>query len=150
MIRASHPSQYCSRDCQLAHWAAHRGDCKHLLLKDSWSPSWIKQGRPPSFFGGDTAVESFGGDQYFWGNIPAIDCLQLEHNEGIARSVTRDFNLCFAGKNQWQWLTLSSLFVCSHFDIQPLATSETLFRLSTDFLKATRELYQSCSMTRAP
>lgn len=35
--------------------------------------------------------------EYLWGNTFAVDCFQLAQNEGVAESVHRDFNLCFAG-----------------------------------------------------
>jgi len=106
----------------------------------------------PSFVGDDDTPSTFGGDQYFWGNLPAIDCLQLNRNEGMASSVTRDFNLCFSGKINGERLTFFNLVrvLTLYFDIQHLATSETLSRLLTAFPKITPALYLSCLMTRVP
>jgi hypothetical protein len=33
---------------------------------------------------------------YVWGNVPAIDCLNIPRNEGLDASTT-DLKLCFAG-----------------------------------------------------
>lgn len=38
----------------------------------------------------------FGGNKYLWGNVPAIDVLQLAKNEGD--SYDHDVHLLFAGK----------------------------------------------------
>lgn len=37
-----------------------------------------------------------GREKYLWGNVPAIDVLQLENNEGL--SYDKDLRLLFAGK----------------------------------------------------
>lgn len=42
-------------------------------------------------------VSEFGtGGNFLWGNIHAIDCLNLGLNEGV-EAVSIDFKLCFAG-----------------------------------------------------
>lgn len=38
---------------------------------------------------------SYGGKKYLWGNMPAIDILQLDTNEGLG--YTADLHLLFAG-----------------------------------------------------
>lgn len=57
-------------------------------------PAWIVEGRAPSFMGGPPVV-AFGGKQYVWGNMPAIDILKLEENEGS--DCATSMPLLFAG-----------------------------------------------------
>jgi hypothetical protein len=40
-------------------------------------------------------MSSFGGQYYLWGNVPALDVLNLKENEGV-NDVERDFHLLFA------------------------------------------------------
>ena len=41
-------------------------------------------------------MTAYGGSQYTWGNMPALDVLNLEQNEGSDKS--RDYSLLFAGR----------------------------------------------------
>ncbi|KIK70079.1 hypothetical protein GYMLUDRAFT_994125, partial [Collybiopsis luxurians FD-317 M1] len=91
---------YCSKQCQEAHWPTHKKDCKHPYNRSDWKPTWVAQNRSPAFVGEDLSPQvHFGAHhapEYLWGNTPAADCLQLEHNEGVAQSIDKDLNLCFA------------------------------------------------------
>ena len=40
-------------------------------------------------------MAAFGGQYYLWGNVPALDVLNLKDNEGV-NDVERDFHLLFA------------------------------------------------------
>lgn len=54
------------------------------------------ENRVPDFVGGDyKEYTSFGGRKYFWGNMPAIDILGLQRNEGLGFG--EDCRLLFAG-----------------------------------------------------
>ncbi|KAJ3936176.1 MAG: hypothetical protein NXY57DRAFT_1035493 [Lentinula lateritia] len=90
--------RYCSRQCQEAHWSSHKKYCKHPYNRSDWKPAWITENRSPAFVGGDTQSHfgAHSAPEYLWGNTPAVNCLQLEHNEGVLESVEKDFNLCFA------------------------------------------------------
>ncbi|KAJ7066814.1 hypothetical protein B0H15DRAFT_794317 [Mycena belliarum] len=93
--------KYCGRECQMQHWTSHKKDCKHVYISPSWQPAWITEKRPPAFLTNDngpnhTAFGTLG--HYLWGNVPAINCLQVSRNEG-QRAASMDLNLCFAGKN---------------------------------------------------
>ncbi|KAK6218393.1 hypothetical protein QIS74_06273 [Colletotrichum tabaci] len=46
------------------------------------APDWVLKNRTPAFAGDGPQQVSYGGGKYLWGNIPAIDVLQLEANEG--------------------------------------------------------------------
>ncbi|KAL2022832.1 hypothetical protein VTK56DRAFT_4363 [Thermocarpiscus australiensis] len=73
---------YCGPDCQKAHWPIHKTDCKSRLGKKIWTPDWVLENRKPDFVRGGIGVQ-FGGGKYLWGNIPALDVLQLGSNEGV-------------------------------------------------------------------
>ena len=45
----------------------------------------------------NTAHSSFGMQKYLWGNVPAIDLLNLKDNE--ADATEENFRLLFAGKD---------------------------------------------------
>ncbi|KAF8880171.1 hypothetical protein BD779DRAFT_1099995 [Infundibulicybe gibba] len=90
--------QYCSGECQKKHWRRHRVDCKSPYLLPSWQPEWLRQMRPPTFLTDESkATETLFGTSagYLWGNVPAIDFLNLAHNEKQA-AINQDFKICFA------------------------------------------------------
>ncbi|RDW86109.1 uncharacterized protein DSM5745_02751 [Aspergillus mulundensis] len=70
---------YCGRSCQTAHWPQHRLDCRSPLNETTWLPDWAQGQRVPSFVGRGVSP---GGTKYFWGDVPAIDVVQLDRNEG--------------------------------------------------------------------
>ena len=91
-------SQYCSIDCQHAHWPIHKSDCRSPLMESTWKPAWEVEKRKPSFIGNDDSASlmtSHGQRKYLWGNVPAIDILNLKQNEGV--DVSADLRLLFAG-----------------------------------------------------
>ena len=93
--------QYCSKDCQQAHWSVHKCDCKSSLIKASWRPAWDVENRQPAFIGGDEGPfvknASHGRQKYLWGNVPALDLIKLQQNEGI--NFAGDLRLLFAGED---------------------------------------------------
>ncbi|KAK7937625.1 uncharacterized protein PG986_014493 [Apiospora aurea] len=90
-----------------ANWDPNGIDCKEAgtfgcsgcllvaipLGKGSWQPAWVAENRQPAFIRGGVG-ESFGANKYLWGNVPALDVLQLESNEG--NEYKRELNLLFA------------------------------------------------------
>ncbi|APA07182.1 hypothetical protein SS1G_04092 [Sclerotinia sclerotiorum 1980 UF-70] len=96
--------QYCSKDCQAAHWKSHKKDCHSPLLKKSWKPQWAAEKRVPAFItpGGDlnapvhewVTMVQHGSKKYLWGNVPAIDVIQRGKNEG--EIFPEEFNMLFA------------------------------------------------------
>lgn len=69
-------------------------DCKSPLTKTTWSPDWVLEARTPAFVQGGIG-QRFGSNRYFWGNVPALDVLQLGSNEGATYNGPLD--LLFAG-----------------------------------------------------
>ncbi|KAJ7760205.1 hypothetical protein B0H14DRAFT_3165807 [Mycena olivaceomarginata] len=74
--------KYCSEKCKNQHWAKHRSSCTHPYLSDTWQPSWVTEGRDPAFLYPSNLVTLFRPTVDFWGDLPAMDCLQLPSNEG--------------------------------------------------------------------
>ena len=82
----------------MANWNKHKADCRSPYIKETWRPAWDGEGGQPTFIGSEGPdMAAFGGTQYMWGNMPALDVLNLKQNEGL--DGTRDFSLLFAGKN---------------------------------------------------
>ena len=78
---------------------------------------WIVEGRAPSFATSSDAslapYVSFGTSlSYLWGNIAAIDCLNIPENEQKS-STRQDFKLCFAGMSCVPELSILSVFTRS-------------------------------------
>jgi len=96
-------TQYRGQECQLSHWRIHKHDCTSRLRKDSWKPGWELAGREPVCMGSDEEVimgpafvpDTYGIPKYLWGNVPAIDMLNLTQNEGLDYS--KDLRLLSAG-----------------------------------------------------
>ncbi|KAK7539554.1 uncharacterized protein J3D65DRAFT_666267 [Phyllosticta citribraziliensis] len=84
---------YCSHECQVAHWRQHKTTCKSQSMKATWIPDPEPQ-EPvgPCMFG--NPLDVLRQMKHLWGNIPAIDVLKLEQNEGP--SYGKDIGLLFA------------------------------------------------------
>jgi hypothetical protein len=65
-------------------------------MKETWKPAWHAEGRKPTFVRADAPLTAFGTLKYFWGNMPALDIMNIENNEGTTDAVERNFNLLFA------------------------------------------------------
>jgi hypothetical protein len=88
-------AQYCSKACQTTHYRIHKHDCKSPLVSKSWVPAWVIEGRQPVLLGQGGKAIVFNR-KYLFGNMPARDVLDLEHNEG--GDCCRDLKLLFAGE----------------------------------------------------
>jgi len=68
-------------------------------------PSFITNGSNTSSGYGYTP---FGGQKFLWGNMPALDVLNLKRNEG---PVARDWRILFAGMWESYWLAVAKGFI---------------------------------------
>jgi len=64
-------------------------------MKSKFVPGWIKQDRLPSWVSDSELSSQFGVNQYLWGNMPAVNILNIEESEGVC-DIHRDINLLFA------------------------------------------------------
>lgn len=63
-------------------------------MKSKYVPDWIKQERNPSWVSDSKISSNFGGDQYLWGNMPAVNILNTEDSESVC-DIHRDLSLLF-------------------------------------------------------
>ncbi|RYC56871.1 hypothetical protein CHU98_g9335 [Xylaria longipes] len=98
--------QYCGKHCQIAHWPIHRKHCQSPIMKETWKPRWVAENRPPIFIGDRIPDQAmFGAVKYLWGNVPAIDVIQLDQNEGV--DFQSPINLLFAASGDLRNVILS-------------------------------------------
>lgn len=67
-------------------------------MKVTWRPSWDVEAGQPAFIsdeGPPVDFASHGRQKYLWGNVPALDLLNLQQNEGVDSA--GDLRLLFAG-----------------------------------------------------
>ncbi|KAK0238484.1 hypothetical protein EDD85DRAFT_826999 [Armillaria nabsnona] len=123
--------KYCSERCQKQHWPRHRTACNHLYLKHDWQPAWILEKRKPRFRSRDVSTE------HLWGDVPAIDILRLDFNEGD-QALTQNFKLCFAASGDIRNLVETVNGLPKHYqgkcdillnDIDPIVVNRNLIIL---------------------
>ncbi|KAL2815217.1 hypothetical protein BDW59DRAFT_166890 [Aspergillus cavernicola] len=83
---------YCDSGCRLAHWPQHRPDCESPLNKTTWQPDWVSKGHIPKITWEDLEIPH-DAKSYLWGNVPALDVLQLRSHEG--EMYDKDLRLLF-------------------------------------------------------
>ncbi|KAJ7780148.1 hypothetical protein DFH07DRAFT_1026108 [Mycena maculata] len=92
-----HLIKYCSEKCKAQHWSKHRSYCLHPYLSETWQPMWVTERRDPSFLYPSHLLTLYRPTVDFWGDLPAMDCLRLQTNEGMNdHRPLGDLKLCFA------------------------------------------------------
>ena len=74
----------------------HDDDCKSSYMSEAWEPEWAREKRTPNFLNG-ASREATKPDTELWGDMPAIDVLKLEHNEGLDYSKALDVLFAASG-----------------------------------------------------
>ncbi|KAL6863995.1 hypothetical protein J3F83DRAFT_182202 [Trichoderma novae-zelandiae] len=106
---------YCGADCQKAHWALHKAYCKSSLGKETWTPDWVLESRVPAFHrDAEQGKAPVGGNKFLWGNMPAIDVLQLGSNEGDG--YRKQLNLLFAASGDLRNIVKTIAQIPSSYD----------------------------------
>lgn len=84
----------------------HKPDCESPLRSESWLPRWAVEDRQPTWLvehGSNAGNVQQASVKYLWGNMPALNVLNLRSNEG--ESFSEDIKLLFAG--EWIYLDFS-------------------------------------------
>ncbi|KAJ2921018.1 hypothetical protein H1R20_g16078, partial [Candolleomyces eurysporus] len=107
---------YCSKDCQKDHWKLHKRDCKSPIKSEDWLPSWVWEDRLPIFMRDETPEDAFyrrltgefDRGCALWGNVPAMDVINLGTNENDA---TKDLSIAFVASGDMRHVvkTINSL-----------------------------------------
>ncbi|KAG2123462.1 hypothetical protein DEU56DRAFT_48468 [Suillus clintonianus] len=87
---------YCSKECQKNHWRIHKCDCKNHLKSDDWKPAWIVEKRLPAALSEESVaahIVEFDSGLSLWGNMPAMDLINLAKNE---KDASQDFSIALA------------------------------------------------------
>ena len=98
---------YCSAECQRTHYAQHKSDCqtKTKDIVDLAKCIGIDYNVIKRFPPGLSTV-------YYWGNVPAVDLINLTANEGTDYCNPLDLLLCGVGDPRNVILSMASLPDC--------------------------------------
>ena len=95
---------YCSVECQKNHWERHRRICQDTVDRTLKLADDIKElNKKISVISGGVI------GTYYWGNMPAVDLLNLPMNEGETFADPLSLLLCGVGDPRNVLLTIASL-----------------------------------------
>ncbi|KAL9975704.1 hypothetical protein ACROYT_G012898 [Oculina patagonica] len=94
---------YCDKECQKNSWPSHKAHCQQISWETEELSRQIKLIR--NF---KKSIPGLG-TVYYWGNIPAIDLINLPLNEGVHYSKPISILVCGVGDPRNVLLSLSQL-----------------------------------------
>ena len=94
---------YCSAECQRTHYLQHKPDCQ-TKTKDIVDLANSLRSK--------NNVQNRTSVVYYWGNVPAVDLINLTANEGIDYRNPLDLLLCGVGDPRNVILSMASLPDC--------------------------------------
>ena len=92
---------YCNKNCQKNSWPTHKADCQLISAKTEQLSRRLK-----CFY--DTVIPGMG-TVYYWGNMPAVDLINLPLNEGVHYAKPLSILVCGVGDPRNVLLSLSQL-----------------------------------------
>ncbi|KAF7552086.1 hypothetical protein G7046_g7521 [Stylonectria norvegica] len=88
----SNNARFACKNCLLVQVSHDQNIWASPLMKTTWQPSWETESRVPAFVTNDDRL--LERRKYLWGNVPALDILNLSRNEG--EGYDKDLSLLFA------------------------------------------------------
>ena len=100
---------YCDKECQKKSWPTHKADCQAISAKIDTLSRQLKlvYDLTNSIRGGPGL-----GTVYYWGNMPAVDLINLPLNEGVRYNKPLSILACGVGDARNVVLSLSQLPHC--------------------------------------
>ncbi|KAL9964391.1 hypothetical protein ACROYT_G028026 [Oculina patagonica] len=95
---------YCDRNCQKNSWPTHEANCQLISAKTEELSRRLKFSYELT-----TSARSGMGAVYYWGNMPAVDLINLPLNEGVHYSKPLSILVCGVGDPRNVLLSLSQL-----------------------------------------
>ena len=105
MTKCSNCSEafYCSVECQRKHWPQHKSSCEETVERTIELADKIREHR-------EMKLKSLGmSTTYYWGNVPAVDLINLSMNEGEEYSNPLALLFCGVGDPRNVLLTIATL-----------------------------------------
>ena len=96
-------AHYCGVECQRNHWPRHRSSCQETVERTIKVVERMKELHELKKTNSGVAAT------YYWGNVPAVDLINLPMNEGEEYSKPLALLLCGVGDPRNVLLTIASL-----------------------------------------
>ena len=96
---------YCGKECQTNSWPTHKADCQAISAKTEELSRQLK-----ILYDEKRSISGSGlGTVYYWGNMPAVDLINLPLNEGVQYNKPLSILVCGVGDPRNVVLSLSQL-----------------------------------------